>query len=224
MFPGVRSSASVAATRRDTELTRSNLISGAGGIAFGILLLAALVVAGPPGGEYSAEDVANYLDEGRRARAFIALYLAIASVAGLVALLSGLRDAIAAGREQWTRVFWGLGLGAAAAFAIGLAILFTPPLSLAIGGGEAAEPETTYLVTQVGWLVTLGAGGLLLGAALVVLMLESAGVLPSWVRWLTLAAGVLGLASTAYFPFFFLLVWAVVVGIWLLTTKRVFVR
>jgi hypothetical protein len=203
-------------------MTRSNLISGIGGIAFGILLFVAFVLAGPPGGEYSAEDVANYLDEDRRARAFIAMYLAIAAVAGLVALLSGLRDAIAAGREQWTRIFWGCGIGAAAAFAIGFAILVTPPLSLAIGGGEAAEPETTYLVTQAGWLVALGAG-LLLGAALVILMLESGGLLPAWVRWLTLVAGVLGLASLAYLPFWFLLLWAVVVGVWLLTARRALV-
>lgn len=204
----------------EDKLTRSNLISGAGGIAFGILFFVALLVAGPPGGEYSADDVANYLDDDRRARAFVALYLAIAAVAGLVALLSGLRDAIAAGREQWTRIFWGCGLGAATAFAIGFAILVTPPLSLAIGGGEAAAPETTYLVTQVGWLVALGAGGLLLGAALIVLMLESGGVLPAWVRWVTLAAGVLGLASTAYFPFFALLLWGVIVGAWLLASGR----
>jgi hypothetical protein len=204
-------------------VTRPNLIPGIGGIAFGILLFVAFVVAGPPGGEYSAEDVASYLDEDRRVRVVIALYLAIAAVAGLVALLSGLRGAIAAGREQWTRVFWGCGLGAAAAFAIGFAILVTPPLSLTIGGGEAAEPETTYLVTQAGWLVSLGAGGLLLGVALVVLMLGSSGVLPAWVRWLTLAAGVLGLASTAFFPFWFLLVWGVVVGVWLLTGGRALV-
>jgi hypothetical protein len=201
-------------------MTRSNLIPGIGGIAFGILLFVALVIAGPPGGEYSAEDVANYLDDDRRARVAISLYLGIAAVAGLVALLSGLRDSMAAGREQWTRIFWGCGIAAAAAFAIGLALLVTPPLSLAIGGGEAAEPETTYLVTQAGWLVALGAGGLLLGAALVVLMLESGGVLPAWVRWFTLVAGVLGLASTAYFPFFFLLIWGVVIGVWLLTTGR----
>ncbi len=200
-------------------MMRSNLVPGSGGLAFGILLFVAFLVAGPPGGEYSAEDVAGYLDEDRRARAVIALYLAIVAVAGLLALLAGLRDAIAARRDEWPRIFWGLGLGAAAAFAIGFAILVTPPLSLAIGGGEAAAPETTYLVTQVGWLVTLGAGGLLLGAALVVLMLESGGVLPAWVRWVTLAAGVLGLASTAYFPFFGLLLWGVIVGAWLLTRR-----
>jgi hypothetical protein len=201
-------------------MTRSNRIPGIGGIAFGILLFVALVVAGPPGGEYSAEDVANYLDDDRRGRAFLALYLAMAAVAGLVALLSGLRDAITVGREQWTRIFWGCGLGAATAFAIGFAILVTPPLSLAIGGGEAAAPETTYLLTQTGWLVALGAGGLLLGVALVVLMLESGGVLPAWVRWVTLAAGVLGLASPAYFPFFALLLWGVIVGVWLLASGR----
>ncbi len=121
---------------------------------------------------------------------------------------------------EWRRIFWGCDLGAATAFAIGFAILVTPPLSLAVGRGEPAAPETTYLVTQAGWLVALGAGGLLLGVALVVLMLGTPAVLPAWLRWVTLAAGVLGLASIGYFPFFFLLIWGVIVGAWLLASGR----
>jgi hypothetical protein len=39
-------------------------------------------------------------------------------------------------------------------------------------------------------------------------------------RWLTIIVGVLGLASLAFFPWFALLIWAVVAGIWLLMSER----
>jgi len=40
--------------------------------------------------------------------------------------------------------------------------------------------------------------------------------LPSWLRWLTLVLGVIGLASPAFFPSLALLIWGLVTGIWLL--------
>jgi hypothetical protein len=201
-------------------MRRTSLIPGVGGIAFGVAMFLAMVVANPPGGDYEASDVAKYLDDGHRTAVVISLYLTFIAVAGLICLLSGLHDAVAAGQGWAARVFWGSGLAAAAAFAVGWAILVTPPASLALGGGEAAGPRVTYLVTQAGFVVTLGAGGLLLGFALVVLMVASIGLLPTWLRWATLIAGMLGLASVAYLPFFVLLLWGVVVGVWLLASSR----
>jgi hypothetical protein len=199
-------------------VTRPNLIPGVGGIAFAILLLLAMLIAEPPGGEYSESDISNYLDDGHHAAVIVSLYLAIAAVAGLVCLFAGLRDVIAAVQPWWARIFWASGLGAAAAFAIGWAIVLTPPGSLALGGGEAADPRTSYLITQAGWIIVLGVGGLLLGAALIVLALDSGRALPAWLRWVTLAAGVLGLASIAFLPFFALLIWGLVIGGWLLAS------
>lgn len=201
-------------------MRRTSSIAGIGGIAFAIFMFLALVVASPPGGEYSASDVTKYLDDGHRAAVVISLYLTFIAVAGLLCLLAALRDALAPGQDWAARLFWGSGLAATAAIIIGWAIAITPSASLAVGGGEAAEPRVTYLMTQAGWAVVLGAGGLLLGFALIVLMIASAGVLPAWVRWATLIAGVLGLASIAWFPFFILLVWGLVIGGWLIASGR----
>jgi hypothetical protein len=201
-------------------VTRPNLIPGVGGIAFAILLSLAMLIADPPGGDYSESDITEYLDDGHRAAAIVSLYVAIVAVAGLVCLLARLREPIAARQEGWARIFWASGLGAAFAFLVGWAIVITPPGSIALGGGEATDPKTTYLVTQAGFVVVLGVGGLLLGLALIVLALDSGRWLPAWLRWVTLGAGVLGLASIAWFPFFALLVWALVIGVWLLMPGR----
>jgi hypothetical protein len=199
---------------------RINLIPGVGGIAFGLGLFLAMVEANPPGGDYSASDVTNYLDDGHRTAVIISLYLTLIAVAGLICLLAALRDTLAP-RHVWAaRIFWGSGLAAAAALAIGWAILITPPASLALGGGEAPDPRVTYLITQTGFVVALGAGGLLLGVALIVLMMESGGMLPLWVRVASAIAGLGGLASIAYFPFFLLLVWGLVVGVWIVLSAR----
>lgn len=47
--------------------------------------------------------------------------------------------------------------------------------------------------------VLFGSGGGFLGFALIALMLGSRGILPNWLRWVTVVAGVLAIAA----PFFF---------------------
>ena len=55
---------------------------------------------------------------------------------------------------------------------------------------------------------------MLLGLALAILFLKPAA-LPRWLRWLTLAA-IAAFAGLAFSPFILVLLWAVVVGVWLL--------
>jgi len=78
----------------------------------------------------------------------------------------------------------------------------------------------TYLISEVGAVIIAGPGAILLGFALIALMLGSRQVLPGWLRWLTLVAGVLAFASLAYFPAFLVLIWAIVIGVWLLVVPR----
>jgi hypothetical protein len=64
-----------------------------------------------------------------------------------------------------------------------------------------------------------GAGGMLLGCALITFAAGPVAV-PGWVRWSTLVAGIAGLAAIAWFPFFVVYVWAIVLGLWLLVADR----
>jgi hypothetical protein len=81
-------------------------------------------------------------------------------------------------------------------------------------------PQGVYTFSEVGWAILIGAGAFLLGISLVALMLGSKGALPAWVRWATLLAGLGGIAGLAFFPFFLVLIWGLVAGIWLLVTGR----
>jgi hypothetical protein len=73
---------------------------------------------------------------------------------------------------------------------------------------------------MIGDTILYGAAGMLLGAALIALALGARATLPSWLRWVTLIVGVLGLASPAFFPWFLLLIWSLVMGGWLLVAGQ----
>ena len=45
-------------------------------------------------------------------------------------------------------------------------------------------------------------------------------LVPAWLRWSTLVAGVAGIVSLAFFPAVLVLLWGIVMGIWLLVPSR----
>ncbi len=153
----------------------------------------------------------------------ISLLLGLLGLIGLICLLAYLREAISvtAGNQLAASVFWGAGLAAVAAFAVGGAITAASPINHVLGGSAASiAPAVTYLILEVGLVIVLGPAAMLMGLAMIVLTLSSRAMLPSWLRWLTLIFGVITLASLAFLPFFVLLIWAVVVGVWLLVAGR----
>jgi hypothetical protein len=205
-------------------MRRPTVLAGVGGIAFGVLTFAAVVLANPPGGGYSASQVADYLAKGHRVGAIVAMYLGWFAVFGLICLLAHLRAAanLAPGHEWATSIFWGTGLAAAASFAVGWGVVGGQVIAHLEGGsGVTIPPPTTYLVSEVGVIFIFGAGAALLGIALVVLMLAvRTTLLPGWLRWLTVIAGLCGIAGPAFFTFFLLLAWGVLIGIWLIASRE----
>jgi hypothetical protein len=51
-------------------------------------------------------------------------------------------------------------------------------------------------------------------------MLNSRGVLPTWLRTLTLVCGIAGVAGLAFFTFFVLMLWGIAIGVWLVLAGR----
>jgi hypothetical protein len=191
-------------------------LAGVGGLAFGVLAFVALIVASPPGGDYKASDVTSFLAKGHRPAVFLSLYLTVIAVIGLMLLLARLRTAIEGARGT---LFWGFSVASAAAWLVGYAIVMATPAALAFSGGHlsasAIPPQTAYVLTEAGWAVMYGAGGILLGAALATFVIGPVAV-PAWVRWVTAVAAVCALAAIAWFPFFLVYLWAIVVGLWTL--------
>jgi hypothetical protein len=198
---------------------RQRTLAGTGGIAFGALTLAATLLARAPGGSYSASYVADYLAPGHRAAAIAALLLALLGVVGLVCLLAHLREAIDG--TLAASVFWGAGLAGAACFAAGAAVIAGQVIAHWEGGSAVViAPALTYLISEVGVVMIFGAGAILLGLALLVLCVAAPAAQLGRLRWPTFLAGLCGVASLAFFPFFLLMLWAIGVGARLLAAGR----
>jgi hypothetical protein len=194
---------------------RDSGLLGISAILFALLTFVGMVVADPPGGDYKESDIESFVAHDHRTASVVGVYVMLAGAVALLYLLAGLRSRLSG---RFGAFFAATGTVAGAAWAIGAVLVTVVPLGLANGGAVAPEPHTVYMLTQVGFATLFGAGGILLGVSLIVL--AAAGALPGWLRVVTLVAGILGLASPAFFPFMALLIWGLVFGIWSLASKR----
>ena len=193
-----------------------NVSAGVGALAFAILTFVAAIIESGPGGTYKASNVAKFVDSGHRPVVFVSLYMAVLGAAGLLLLLARLRALIAdASRSS---VFWALTVAGVGAWIAGWAVGSAVPIVMGYGGKHVTlAPTLTYTLSTTG-AVIISAGAILVGCALLTLTLGPV-VLPSWVRWSTLVAGIAALAAPAWFPLFLVYIWAAVIGIWLLATR-----
>jgi hypothetical protein len=199
------------------------LLAGVGAIAFSVSTVAALLVANAPGGDYSASTVADYLAHGHRVAVIVVTQLALLGVLGLIYLLAYLRDRLSAAPENRGAgsIVWGAGLAAAASFALGWGVIGGQVIAHLEGGSAIVIPApVTYLISEIGVMFIFGSGAVLLGFALIVLMLSSRAVLPTWLRRVTLVAGLCGVAGLAFFTLFVLMLLLAVIGVWLVATAR----
>lgn len=197
-------------------MKRPPLVAGIGALAFGILTFVGLALMNPPGGTYKAHDVEKYLRHGHRVAVFAGLYVEILAALGLLLLLAYLRDRVAGPATRFAS--WLVGVIGGSMILLGFTVAAAGAIAHAYGGsGVVVPPTTSYLLSETGAAMVWGPGGVLLGVSLVLLAVARGVALPVWLRWVTLVAGVLGLASPAFFPSLALLVWAIVTGIWLVT-------
>lgn len=200
-------------------MKRSDTVAaGVGSIAFGVLTPLAIIVGGPMGGNYAAADVASYISSGHVVIAGAMALCGLVGAAGLIALSSYLRQRAELDNTGsiWPQTLWGLMLGAAVCFAVSWGVFVSQP----IGNNEAGTnlnipPTITYAIGISGDEVLFESAATLLGLALILIAIANLPRLPAWLRWSTLIVGLLGITSLAFFTFFPLLLWAIVVGIWL---------
>lgn len=200
------------------RIKQGSTLAGAGAIAFGVLTVIG-TFGGSPGGSYHESTVRDYVSIGHFPIVVVTGYLAMLGVLGLICLLAYLREVIAfdGGRKLAASIFWGTGLAAAASFAVSWGLVTGIAVSAAEGGSAASVPHpVTYVLSDASLNVLFGSGGILLGFALIALVLSSRGRLPNWVRWLTLAAGVLAIGAPFFFPAFAIPIWGIVIGVWLI--------
>ncbi|MEO6059652.1 MAG: hypothetical protein ABIQ05_06770 [Candidatus Limnocylindria bacterium] len=208
-------------------MNRDRRRAGVGGVLFAVSLLVGFTLFGPKGGHYSASEVEHFVAQGPAAF-IVSLYLLVLSIIGLIAVTTYLSDLwVDAGRQR--RVTWGASLAAGSSFLIGWGIYLAVPTSV-LAGGEAIDPAITYALLSAGMVVFFGVGGMLLGIALITLA-TGAMAAPTWMRAFTGLAGLAALFSWAFLlatgwspnqwlpgPFYVVVLWGLVVGIWLLVS------
>jgi len=200
-------------------MKKGTAAAGIGALAFAVLPIVGFIVANPPGGTYSVSNTIDYIAKGHRPAVFVSAYMLLLSGVGLLLLLARLRDSI--GDKRRATVFWGLGAAATAAWVAGYSLVIAVPAAFAFGGGSqlTLTHGVVYTFAEAGWAIMYGAGGTLLGCALVTFALGPVRA-PAWVRWSTLVAGLAGIAALAWFPFFLVYAWSLVIGVWVLVGER----
>jgi len=192
-------------------------LAGIGSLVFTVLLVAAAIAANAPGGNYHANDVADFVAKGHRSSVMISLFLVAAAIAGLLVVMAYLCET-SFGKGRSGRIAWGTSLFAAGSFLVGWAILITPSMSVALGGGPSIDPAVSYTIMQAGWAVFLVVSGMMLGISFLTLAIAGTAA-PTWMRAFTGIVGLLALASIAFFPFWAVFLWGLVIGIWLLVSS-----
>ena len=209
-------------------MSQARRLAGAGGIVFAAAFMVGFTLFGPKSGHYSAEEVDRFLAQGSGALVASVCLFAIASV-GLIALMAHLSEsAFGAGRRG--RVTWATSLVSAASMLFGWA-LYLAPAGAVGSGGPAIDPGITYAFLNAGMGVTFGVGGFLLGLALLALAVGGQAI-PTWLRAFTMLAGLSALATWPFLvalnwspnqwlpgPFYLVILWGLVMGIWLLVTS-----
>jgi hypothetical protein len=195
-------------------LKRDSTFVGAAAVLFALLTFIGMIVIAPPGGDYKESDITDFIAHGHRTSVFVGLYLMFIGAICLLYLVNALRARVGG---RWAPLYAGVSTAAGTAWAIGAVLIAVVPIGLANGAGTAPDAHTVYFFTQAGFATLFGAGAILLGVALIAFAASAA--LPMWLRVVTYIAGIAGLLSPAFFPFFLLLIWGIVFGIWTLVAS-----
>ncbi len=198
-------------------MSRDRRIAGIGSLVFTVLLVAGAIAANAPGGNYHANDVADFVAKGHRSVVLLSLFLVAAAIVGLLVVMAYLCET-SFGKGRSGRIAWGTSLFASGSFLTGWAILITPSMSIALGGGPGIDPTVSYTIMQAGWAVFLVVSGMMLGVSFLTLAIAGHAA-PTWMRAFTGIVGLLALASVAFFPFWAVFLWGLVIGIWLLVSS-----
>lgn len=211
-----------------STMSRSRRLAGVGGIAFVASFVVGFTLFGPKGGHYSAAEVDRFLAQSSGAVVASICLFAI-SIAGLITLMAYLSETcFGAGRRG--RVAWAASLLAAASFLVGWSLYLAPSSSIS-SGGPALDPGISYAFMTTGMGVLFGASGIMLGLALVTLAVAG-HVMPIWIRAFSGLAGLSALSTWAFLvalkwspnqwlpgPFYLVILWGLVMGIWLLVSS-----
>ena len=209
-------------------MSRGRRLAGVGGIAFAASFVVGFTLFGPKGGHYSSVEVDRFVAQSSGALVASICLFAVSSL-GLIALMAYLSETcFGAGRRA--RVTWAASLLTAASLLVGWGLYLVPSSSIN-SGGPAIDPGISYAFLNAGMGVLFGAGGVMLGLALVTLAVAGRAI-STWLRAFTGLVGLSALSTWAFLvalnwspnqwlpgPFYLVILWGLVMGTWLLVTS-----
>lgn len=193
-------------------------IAGICAIVFGVGTFLALSVGSPAAGEYKPADVSAFTAVEHASASWLSIYLMFIAAIALLWMGGYLRAETLEGNGSG-RYFYGLVVSAVAGLAGAWTIAMSPSAGRIGGVAPEIDPAVAYTIMDAGLAAFIVAGGALLGVAFLVLAI-GARRMPMWLRIAAGVGAVAGIASPVFFfAFFLLLLTAVLMGIWLLTTR-----
>ena len=195
------------------------------GVAFAILVLAALGVSLSGPGDTPAEVADWYADDSNRGAAFFVFFLLVGAALVFLWFLAALRGVLVRAEgdpARWTALAFGAGVASATLLLASASLYVTP----AVTAGQDAfpfDPSTANALENAGYALllcsTMSGALVALGTSIVA---HRTGLLP---RWLSLAGFLVAAAlllAFLYFPLFVWVAWVLAVSIVLLVrTARV---
>jgi hypothetical protein len=190
--------------------------AGIGLLVYGIGVTAAFMAIGAPGGDYEPAGVAGYVAAGHWPAAFALSYLAALASFGLMVFGQGLR--VLGGTVG--ELVWGAAVAGTATSVVGAFVTGGLDVAMAEGGRsvQAGVPHpVVYAITEIGNLLCVCGPAFFAGVIAVVLAVRAP--LPGWLRVFSCVAGVCGILAPFYFTYFVFVLWAIVAGVFVSTSR-----
>jgi hypothetical protein len=192
--------------------------SPATGILFVALwIIAFAITSSPDSGDSDAKILAYYADSGHRTRDITALFLVLAAVLLFLCFLSSLRSRLARAEGRagpLTAAAFGAGLVSTALWFVAVVFFASPSFARSDTSKFQLEPDTFRLLNDIGY--TLWFSGTTIAAVLVAataVLSRRAGLLPTWLTWLSFAVAATLLVAFLFVPILILLAWLLVVSV-----------
>lgn len=185
-------------------------------LVYGVGSIGAFIALGSPGGDYSSAVVRSYVDRSHWLIAFVAAYAGIASA---LALLPLGRAMVGLGGRRG-ELLGSLSVAAVAVAVVGWFVDAGVDVSMAEGGvavRDGVPHPVVYMLTETANLLAVFAPALFVGVAAVVLAFTVP--MPGWLRAFSVVAGVCGVLAPLYFTMIVFVLWTLVAGVALATTR-----
>jgi hypothetical protein len=187
-------------------------------IVYGLGVTVAFLTIGAPGGDYDDASIRSYLTSGHWPAAFTLAYVAAGCALALAVFGHGLRTALGGALGDFV---WGLSIAGTATAVVGGFVTAGLDVSMAEGGHavQTGVPHpVVYTISEIGNLIAVC--GPAFFAGVIALVWAAKGPMPTWLRVLSVVAGICGILAPFFFTYFLFVLWTIAAGTTVATARQ----